>query len=468
MHLYPTENETIVGTARAIRDGKLSCVDVVNRCLANIDAREHEVHAWVGVDREGALNQAHVLDQELASGLDRGHLHGIPFGIKDIIDVAGWPTGAGFAPCIDHIAEDDAPLVACLRSAGAIILGKTVTTAFAWIDPPITRNPWNLERTPGGSSSGSAAAVACGMCLGALGTQTGGSVIRPASFCGVVGFKPDHQSLSTTGIVPFATSLDTPGLFARSVQDLYLTYRQLLAERFNKSTDHRFQDPSTWKLFAEQPKSIGRAPEVIRERADFSMKGALDFAYRAIAAAGTEVIDIPLPLDFDAFHPIHRTIMAVEAAEAHETTLATYRDQLPPQIRAIWEEGLAISGLRYVRALNQSKAWCLDFFDEALSRAQGEAFVEFLIMPAAIGAAPAPSTTGDPWMNSPWTMLGHAVLTIPAGLDAEGMPLGIQLVACSNSHVGRSHHLAATRRLFAEAYWIEQTIQQSLSQKIEK
>src|SRR5205085_5071627 len=156
----------------------------------------------------GALGQARALDEELRSGKDRGPLHGIPIGIKDIIDVKGLPTACGAKRWADRIAEWDSQVVARLRNAGAVIMGKTVTTPYAWIDPPATRNPWDPDRTPGGSSSGSAAAVACGMCLGAIGSQTGGSIIRPASFCGVAGFKPTHGHIDVHGVLPFAPSLD--------------------------------------------------------------------------------------------------------------------------------------------------------------------------------------------------------------------------------------------------------------------
>ena len=198
-------------------------------CLAQVDEWEPKVHAWVVLDRDRALDQARALDEELKNGNDRGPLHGIPIGIKDIIDVAGLPTACGAKRWADRTAERDASVVANLRAAGAIVMGKTVTTPYAWIDPPITRNPWNLDRTPGGSSSGSAAAVACGMCYGAIGTQTGGSITRPASFCGVAGMKPSKlisDSSVFDGVKPFAPSLDHVGPIARIVDDLRILRRE--------------------------------------------------------------------------------------------------------------------------------------------------------------------------------------------------------------------------------------------------
>ena len=224
MKLFPDEQETIAGTARRLRSGETTCIKVVQSCLDRIDEREHEVHAWVLVDRTGALSQANLLDAELRSGRDRGPLHGIPIGVKDIIAVEGMPTCCGMTGWEWNTPLVDAAVVSRLRAAGAIILGKTVSTAFAWIDPPETRNPWNLERSPGGSSSGSAAAVACGMCLAALGTQTGGSITRPAAFCGVAGMKPTYSYIDSEGIFPLSPTLDHPGFIARSVGDLKLMF----------------------------------------------------------------------------------------------------------------------------------------------------------------------------------------------------------------------------------------------------
>ena len=176
---------TIHEAAALLRAGKLSSGELLEKCLANIDRYEDRVRAWVLVDRERARADAKTADDELARGVDRGPLHGIPIGIKDIIDVFDWPTACGSRLWANAIARHDAPVVAKLRHAGAVLIGKTVTTQYASFDPPPTRNPWDLSRTPGGSSSGSAAAVAAGMCFAALATQTGGSITRPASYCGV-------------------------------------------------------------------------------------------------------------------------------------------------------------------------------------------------------------------------------------------------------------------------------------------
>ncbi|HKB05459.1 MAG TPA: amidase, partial [Gemmataceae bacterium] len=220
---------TIESAAAAIRRGDLTPVDLLDQCFARIDRLEERVRAWVLVDRERARADAVRLTDELKRGTDRGPLHGIPVGVKDLFDVFDWPTAAGSKRWAQSYARQDCPAVARLRQAGAVLMGKTVTVAYAAFDPPVTKNPWDPNRTPGGSSSGSAAAVACGMCLGALGSQTGGSITRPASYCGVYGLKPTFGSIRLDGVVPFAPSFDHAGVIAGSVRDLALAFQPLAA-----------------------------------------------------------------------------------------------------------------------------------------------------------------------------------------------------------------------------------------------
>src|SRR6516165_8801183 len=211
---------TIHAAADDLRHGRTTSLDLLDACLAQIDRYEERIRAWVFVDREGARVEAEGLTEELKRGQYRGPLHGIPLGIKDIFDVFDWPTAAGSRLWAKCIARQDCTVVRKLREAGAVFIGKTVTTQYASFDPPPTRNPWDLGRTPGGSSSGSAAALACGMCLGALGSQTGGSITRPASYCGVAGCKPTFARVSTHGVVPLSPSMDHVGPIARCVRDL--------------------------------------------------------------------------------------------------------------------------------------------------------------------------------------------------------------------------------------------------------
>jgi aspartyl-tRNA(Asn)/glutamyl-tRNA(Gln) amidotransferase subunit A len=219
-----SEPLTITAAAPLLRTGELTPSELLEQCLRRIDIYEPAVKAWAYLDRDRARQDAAKATDEIKAGHYRGPLHGIPVGIKDIIDVFDMPTGCGSKLWANSYARQDATCVERLRQAGAIILGKTVTTAYAYLDPPVTRNPWNLDRTPGGSSSGSAAAVACGMCLASLGTQTGGSTIRPASYCGVCALKPTHGRISVNGVLPLAPSLDHIGVMANCVRDLAVVF----------------------------------------------------------------------------------------------------------------------------------------------------------------------------------------------------------------------------------------------------
>src|SRR5262245_4867483 len=239
------EPMTITDAAGFTRRGALTPVELLEQCLARIDRYEDRVRAWVYVDRDGAREQAARLTAELKRNEYRGPLHGIPVGVKDIIDVFDMPTGCGSKLWANSYARRDATVVERLRQAGAVIMGKTVTTAFASFDPPVTRNPWNLDRTPGGSSSGSAAAVACGMCLGALASQTGGSITRPASYCGVYSLKPTYGRVSVDGVLPLAPSMDHVGAMANCVRDVATLFRTIAG------ADER--DPGSRKQLVPDP-----------------------------------------------------------------------------------------------------------------------------------------------------------------------------------------------------------------------
>jgi aspartyl-tRNA(Asn)/glutamyl-tRNA(Gln) amidotransferase subunit A len=380
----------------------------VEWCLARTDEWEPLVQAWVRLDREGARARARALDAE---GVDeRRPLWGIPVGIKDIVDVAGWPTTAGFAPWSDRVARTDAPLVTRLRAAGAVVLGKTVTTTFACFDPPPTRNPWDLDRTPGGSSSGSAAALACGMALAAVGSQTGGSITRPASFCGVAGIKPTYGRLPDEGIIPLARSLDHPGFLARTAADLSLVWSAVAGE---DARDDLARAP-------EFPR-VGRLGELFAERADPCMTDAMDRACETFCAAGFPTQNVTSPSSLRSVLANHARVIAAEAAAWHEPLFAQHRESYPPRIRGLVEEGLALPAPEYIRARwhqEQLKRDVLECFDDS----------DVLAAPAALGPAPDTSTTGDPAFNSPWSYTGLPVVSFPIGLSPEGLPLAIQLI----------------------------------------
>jgi aspartyl-tRNA(Asn)/glutamyl-tRNA(Gln) amidotransferase subunit A len=433
--LVPNSEQTIAGAGRALRDGRTSCAALVSACFEQIERREPSVRAWVVLDRDRAFEGARRLDRELHEGHDRGPLHGIPIGIKDLIDVAGLPTACGAQRWAARRAASDATVVANLRAAGAVILGKTVTTPYACIDPPVTRNPWDLDRTPGGSSSGSAAAVASGMCFAAIGTQTGGSITRPASFCGVAGMKPSYAQLSMHGILPLAPSLDHVGPFARSVADLEFMF-QAMRRGGAREADRAPTAPS-------EPPRLGRLRGFFDRRAEAAMKHAMDAAAAAMAGRGAAIVELEDPVDFESILHEHRRVTAPEAAAIHSDWLGAFPDDYPPQIRALVEDGRAMLAVDYVRArdrMNETRR----LLQAALARS-----LDAFIIPAALGGAGLPATTGDAAFNTPWSFTHLPTVSFPIGLAADGLPLAIQLVG----------DLARDLELLQIATWCEAAIQ---------
>lgn len=398
----------------------------VQDCLDRIDEHEERVRAWVLIDREGALEAADRVDRR--PGTAEAHpLRGAVIGVKDIVDVAGMPTGHGVSWPDEQVAWADAPIVARLRAAGAIILGKTVTTPYAWVDPPPTRNPWDASRTPGGSSSGSAAAVAVGMCEAAIGTQTGGSIIRPASFCGIYGFKPSYGVLPTEGIGELARSLDHPGFLARSVFDLMLLFRGAAA------IGHL-------SLSAAMPR-IARARGPLEERASAEMRAALDAAMAKWVAAGATIEDLELSAELHRVHDWHYQVMAAEAAHARgDSSSPEDLECLPEKLRALVADGHRVAAPHYLTALavceqRRRSTWIqFDWFD-------------VLVMPSAAGVAPDASTTGDPYFNAPWSYFGLPVLNLPIAGPPDCLPLGVQVIGPPGSDSRLS--------LFRHGMWCE-------------
>ncbi|HZT79657.1 MAG TPA: amidase, partial [Gemmataceae bacterium] len=327
-----------------VRAGRRTPVDLVNACLDRIDRYEPRVKAWVFVDRDGARREAERLTDELRRGQYRGPLHGIPIGVKDIFDVFDWPTAAGSRLWANSIARHDAAVVAKLRQAGAIFLGKTVTTQYASFDPPPTRNPWNLERTPGGSSSGSAAAVACGMCYGALASQTGGSITRPAAYCGVPGCKPTWGRVSKVGVVPLAPSMDHVGVMAGCVRDLAILL-QIIGGFDPRDPDCSPGDMPdlTARLAEGAPSSraprLGRLRGLFEDQAAPSVRAEMQRAHDRFVARGAQVVDVALPASFSEVLARHRTVMAVEAAAYHEPRLHRHPEDYGPNITKLLREG---------------------------------------------------------------------------------------------------------------------------------
>jgi aspartyl-tRNA(Asn)/glutamyl-tRNA(Gln) amidotransferase subunit A len=407
-------NSPILSAASDIREGRLSCVQLLERCLARIDEVEPRIHAWVLVDRDRARAEAAERDPELARGHDRGPLLGIPVGVKDIFDVFDWPTGCGSARWRHSIARHDAPVVERLRHGGAVLIGKTVTTAYASFDPPPTRNPWDPARTPGGSSSGSAAALACRMCLAALASQTGGSITRPASYCGVAAVKPSYGAACADGVLPLAPSMDHVGAMALSVGDVALVMRAI--------ADPPVRDVLLALAGApEHPPVLGRPHGLFDRLAGDDVRAMMDRICAHYAARGATVRDVTLPASFDEVVQQHRIVMAVEAAAYHQERLRRYPEDYPSSITRLLEEGIACPAPLYARA-RQHQARLREEMCAVLKD------VDALICPATTRGAPPADTTGDPAFNSPWSFTGLPAVSFPTALDRDGLPLGVQLV----------------------------------------
>lgn len=415
---------TVTELAARIRAGELSPVAVVEACLARIQDVERAVKAWVYIDDSRALETARLLESEARAGRIRGPLHGIPVGLKDIYDAAGMVTTSGAGGFAHEQPTADADTVARLRQAGAIILGKTTTTEFAYLDPTVTRNPWNLEHTPGGSSSGSAAAVAARMVSLALGSQTVGSTLRPAAYCGIVGLKATHGRISTRGVTPLAWSLDHVGIFTRSVEDAAVAL-SALADGGSADDSGAIPPPADYlaALRRESPPRLGLVRGFYRDRAGPAVRGNMDATAAMFSNAGASIEDVVLPPAAAAIHEAGQLVMRVEAATFHAERFLRHLESYRPKIRGLIEGGLATSATEYVNAQQARRR-----FREEMA----PIFRRFdaLLMPVVPESAPKGLTsTGDPFFCAPWSFAGFPAIAVPSGVADDGLPLGIQLVA---------------------------------------
>jgi len=392
--------------ARRIEARELTAEALAAACLERIAGRDDAVRAWAFIHAKQALAEARELDRMPR----RSRLHGVPFGIKDIIDTASLPTEYGSPIYRGHRPAADAACVALLRRAGCLVLGKTVTTEFANNHPSPTRNPHDPAHTPGGSSSGSAAAVADCMVPLALGTQTGGSVIRPAAFCGAFALKPSFGSINRQGMKFDAESLDTIGIFARGAEDLALALSVL--------SDRPVPD---FASFAGKPR-IGLCRTPRWQDADALSQANLEDAGRLLSKAGAAVGDFELPPGSEALFDRHKVIMGYENARALAWEYANFPEQLSATLRPRLEEGWQVPRAEY-DAVRESARQCRRALAESIRS------VDFLLTPSAPGEAPrSHDTTGDPVFNRAWTLFGVPCVTVPFGKGAHGLPLGVQLV----------------------------------------
>jgi Asp-tRNA(Asn)/Glu-tRNA(Gln) amidotransferase A subunit family amidase len=413
--------------ARATIAGETTCEDVVKNCLTRIDAREKDIHAWATVDADFALRQAHDLDRSPT----RGPLHGVPIGVKDIIDTADLPTEMGSPIYRGHRPMADAACVALVRAAGAVILGKTVTCEFAGMTPNITTNPHDTAHTPGGSSSGSGAAVADFMVPVAFGTQTGGSVLRPAAYCGVFGFKPTFGAFNRRGVYPAAESLDTIGLIARSIDDIELL-----------STVLELRSSSAARALDRAPR-IGLCRTPMWDKAQPETVAAIEDAAARLGKAGAKVREVVLPSEFTGLRNAAReTVNNYERAAAMAWEWNTRRDGISERLRRRIEIGRAMAHGEYLAALQLGES-CRAQLPRVFQD------IDVLLTPTANGAAPdGLDDTGDPGFQAIWTILHTPALTLPTHRGPNGLPVGIQLVAPRYDDRG----------LFACARWVWQQL----------
>lgn len=434
---------SLTAAAAQIRSGSLSPVALAESLLARIAALEPALLAWVYLDKAAVLAAAAVKEQEVAGGAALGPLHGIPIGVKDIYYTAGIPTTACSKVYADFVPEFDAAPVARLKQAGAIILGKTVTTEFACMDPSPTVNPWNPAHTPGGSSSGSAVAVAARMCPAALGSQTVGSVLRPASYNGVVGFKPSYGRVSRYGVIPVSWSLDTMGWMTRSVADTALLLQVLVGPDVNDPVALAAAVPDYAAALANPPPPrLGLLRRFFYDNADAETRQHTDAMAERLAQAGASVEELPLPASFDTAIEDQQVIMAVEGSAFHEPMYRRQAEDYQPRLRELIRRGLETDAVSYSRALERRQRFIYDVRELA-----GK--VDALLTPATpTPALPDRTNTGNTMFQGPWTSAGLPAIAIPSGLAASGLPLGLQLVGAD----------FAEARLLAAAAWCESAL----------
>ena len=440
---------TVAQAARRIRERELSSSALAEALIDRIQRLDPILKAWVTVDREEVLDTARQRDQELDAHGPRGPLHGIPVGLKDIFYTEGMKTTAGSKIHADFVPTYDATCVARLKDAGAVVLGKAVTTEFAFADPSPTRNPWNLAHTPGGSSSGPAAAVAARMCAAALGSQTAGSTCRPASYNGIVGLKPTAGRISLHGVVPLAWSLDTVGTLTRTVEDAAILLGVMAGHDPNdhSSATEPVEDYRDALDRFQGPPRIGLIKEYFLEQCDHEVRKHTEDVAQRLSRAGATVEELALPGSYASCHPAHRVVMNVEAAAFHEELFKERPEDYGPVLSRTIETGMLVPGVRYLEAQRLRRR----FKDEITALATK---VDVLLTPTTVTPAPRDlNTTGDPVFQTPWTFAGLPTVTVPSGLSLSGLPLGIQLVG---RPFGEADLLAAAR-------WCEATLGLNLS-----
>ena len=439
---------TISDAASLLQQRELSPVELVASCLQRIDAVEDRVRAWAFVDREGALAAARHAEDELGRHESKGLLHGIPIGVKDIFFTDGIPTEAGSRSMAGFVPDYDATSIRKLKDAGAIVLGKTHTTEFALFDPAPTRNPGTLDHTPGGSSSGSGAAVASGMCPAALGSQTAGSVLRPAAYNGVVGLKPHHGRVSAYGVIPVSWTLDHVGVLARSVEDTAIVLHAMAGydPKDRYAIDAPVPDYAAAVKGAVRPPHVGLVRDYFFELASEEMRQHTESIAQRLREAGAVVEEVAMPASFARIRETLSPILHAECAAYHQDRFRRDPEGFGTFIAAAIQRGLDMTAVDYVTALQSRHTQ----IQEMMPIAGG---FDALLTPGATGPSPQDlATTGDPAMQLPWSVLGFPSLSLPTGLSRDDMPLAIQLAGAPDGE----------EALLRAARWCEATLQVTL------
>ena len=435
---------TVAEAARLIQKRELSPVELLQTLLRRIDQLEPRLDAWVTIDRESALDAAHRSEEEIGRGQYRGPFHGIPVGVKDILYTEGLKTTSGSRIYADFVPEYDATAVAKLKEAGAIIVGKTVTTEFAMMDPPPTFSPWNPEHTPGGSSTGSAVVVATRMVPAALGSQGSASNLRPAAYNGIVGLKATTGRISLTGVFPHGFTNDHVGIMARTVEDAALMLSAVAGHDPSDPSSLRHPVPDYRAALEthKTPPRIGLLREYFFENAEPETRKHTEEAVQRLADAGAEFEDVKLPKSFATSHAAHNVLGRVGSAAIQEEMFRQRPNDFSPRIRGAVEVGMLIPGVRYVQALRLRTEFRRNIAEIA-SR------YDALLTPATPGPAPrGRDSTGDMRFQIPWSYCGLPTIAVPSGLHPSQLPLGLQLIT----------EPVAEAKLLAVARWCEKVL----------
>ncbi len=432
----------------SINDGGLSATAWTRSLLDRIDMLEEKILAWAHVDRGGALAGAKAIDERLAAGQESGSLGGAAIGYKDIVDVVGLPREANSPLLKGDIPDEDATVTTRLKDAGAICLGKTVTTQFATSDPSQTRNPWNLKRSPGGSSSGSAAAVAAGMVPAALGSQTGGSTLRPSAFCGVVGLKPTYGRIPRSGLISVSWNLDHVGIITRCAVDAARVLTAISGADGRDTQSPEVDVPDYAEASAPmRPERVCFWKEGLLPHASEEVAGRIKECVASMKAKGVDVEEGRLPVDVEEMHAAHRIIMRVEAAAYHDRMFLENQDAYSPHIRKNISTGLMTPAVHYVNAL-RFRARFIERMENFIQD------YDLVVLPSHVERPPiAEESTGNALFNEPFTQIGFPAITLPVGRGDENLPIGIQL---GGRRFSEAALLSSARWCEAELGWVSE------------